>query len=314
MQIRSAREVDLLPAARIYQDAARALGERIRAFDPMASESARDRDLREAVRVLTDLCRRRDGAVVVAEIGNDLAGVGAVRVQDEHAHIAFLFVQPGFQERGLGRQILDRLSTFATNAGARTTTLIASRDPRAWQRYLRLGLRPGLPILSMRATKPLVPAAAPDTGWRVERLRPDSSAHLDLIDGMDLAVRGSRRRSDVESWVHSGDTGALLIDPASRAPIGYAIIAGEPDHIRIGPVVSMSTDHVPGVLAHALHLAGTRDGVTRHPWRIDLSSANQVAVGPLLEAGFVVTALQPWFASGKVGQWDRYVFRTEDEL
>lgn len=280
----------------------------------MASAAARERDLREAVRVLTDLSHRRDDAVIVAEVHGDLVGVGAVRVQDQHAHIAFLFVLPSFQGQGLGRRLLDRLATVAADAGAETMSLIASRDPRAWQRYLRLGLRPGPPILSMRATKPHFSSDEPDTGLTIEPIAPESSKHLDILDEMDLAIRGSRRRSDVETWLRSGDTGALLIDPKSRSPTGYVIIGQEPDHVRIGPVVARTVARFPDVLAHALHLAGTLDGATRHPWRIDLPSINQVVIAPLLEAGFIVTALQPWFASGEIGQWDRYIFRTEDEL
>lgn len=313
-RIRAATQDDLVPAAKVYQAAARSLNERFRAVDPMASATARERDLREAVRVLTDLSRRGDGAVVVAEAHSDLAGVGAIRVQDQHAHIAFLFVLPSFQGQGLGRQILERLATVASDAGAETMSLIASRDPRAWQRYLRLGLRPGPPILSMRATAPRVPVDAPGTGMTVEPLGPDSHAHLDAIDTMDLEIRGSRRRGDVESWLHGGDAGALLIDPGSRSPAGYVIIGREPDHIRIGPVVSRTGDCFPDVLAHALHIAGTLGGATRHPWRVDLPGTNQIAIAPLLEAGFIVTALQPWFATGEIGHWDRYIFRTEDEL
>ncbi|HEV2066042.1 MAG TPA: hypothetical protein VGR08_04340, partial [Thermomicrobiales bacterium] len=80
------------------------------------------------------------------------------------------------------------------------------------------------------------------------------------------------------------------------------------------------THHVPSagcfadVLAHALHLAGTLEGATRNPWRVDLPATNDIAIPPLLDAGFVVTALQPWFATGTIGRWDRYIFRTEDEL
>lgn len=312
--IRPATQDDLLPAAKVYQAAARSLHERIRAIDPVGSDFARKRDLDAAVRALTDLSGRHAGSVIVADVHGDLAGVSAVRVQDQHAHIAFLFVLPSFQEQGLGRQLLDRLARIAADAGAETISLIASRDPRAWQRYLRLGLRPGPPVLSMRATQPRFPTEMPDTGLTVSPLDPDSPAHLDIIDRLDLDVRGSRRRHEVESWLRSGDTGALLTDSDTGSTIGYVIIGHEPDHVRIGPVVSRTVDRFGDVLAHAIHLAGTREGTTRHSWRVDLPGANHVAIAPLLEAGFIVTALQPWFATGEIGRWDRYIFRTEDEL
>lgn len=312
--IRSARNDDLLPAAKIYQAAARALHERIRTIDPILTDVARKRDLEAAVRVLTDLSQRSDGGVIVAEVHGDLVGVGAIRIQDRHAHIAFLFVLPSFQDQGLGRRLLDRLVRIAADAGTGSISLIASRDPRAWQRYLRLGLRPGPPVLSLRAANPNAPADVPATGLSVEPLSPDSSAHLDLVDALDLDVRGSRRRYDLESWLRGGDTGALLIERDTGSTIGYVIIGRKPDHVRIGPVVSRSVDHFGDVLAYALHIAGGLPGATGHPWRVDLPATNHVAIVPLLDAGFIVTALLPWFATGEIGQWDRYIFRTEDEL
>lgn len=312
--IRPVTDDELVPAAQVYQAAARSLQDRIRTMDPLASQAARERDLQAAVHVLSALSHRRNGSVIVADVDGDLAGVGAIRIQERHAHVAFLFVLPGFQNQGLGRKLLDRLASVAADAGAGTISLIASRDPRAWQRYLRLGLRPGLPVLSLRAANPHISTDAPRTGLAMESLEPDVPGHLDRIDALDLEIRGSRRRRDVECWLRGGDSGALLVDHASGSPAGYAIIGHEPDHIRIGPVASRTTERFPDVMAHALHIAGMLDGATRHPWRVDLSAANHVAIAPLLEAGFVIKALQPWFANGEIGQWDRYIFRSEDEL
>lgn len=314
LEIRPATNGDIVPAAKVYQESSQSLHERIRTLDPVPSQGSRKRELEAAVRVLADLSHRREGAVIVAMVDGDLGGVGAIRIQDRHAHITFLFVLPEFQEQGVGRQLLDRLASIAADAGAGTMSLIASRDSRAWQRYLRLGLRPGPPVLSLRTTRPRFPANAPDTGLAVEPLSPDSPEHLDMVDTLDLDVRGSRRRYDVESWLRGGDTGAFLIDPGSRSPAGYVIIGQEPDHVRIGPVVSRTVDRFGDVLAHALHMAGRLDGATRHPWRLDLPAANHAAIAPLLDAGFIVTALQPWFATGEIGQWDHYIFRNEDVL
>jgi len=186
VRIRCSAPEDVAPAAGVYQAAARSLYERIRAYDPLANERSRQRDLRDAIRALTDLSDREDGAVVVADVRGVLAGVGAVRIQDRHAHIAFLFVLPEFQEQGVGRQLLDRLNAITTDAGAKTLSLIASRDPRAWQRYLCPGLRPVSSVLSLRAQRPRAPATALDTGLVVERLGPGMPGDLDLIDVLDL--------------------------------------------------------------------------------------------------------------------------------
>ncbi len=310
--VREAVPGDLVEAAQVYQSAAITLHEILRLRNPWSSADARAIDLREAIQALSDVFAAPPGRVIVVESGNELTGVAAVRIRGRHAHIAFLFVLPEWQGKGIGGQLLARLREIIDAAGASIVTLVASRDPRAWQRYLRFGLHPGPPVMSLRAPRPRFPDAVPVDGLESVAIQRDRVDVLEAVDRLDREIAGVSRLPEIVRWLEHGAEGAILRDRATARPCGYFLISTHADHGRIGPVVSRTVSRFPDVLNRALQMAGRqeRDLV----WRVDLPSPNQVAIGPLLDAGFSPHNLMAWFANGELGRCDRYIFRDEDQL
>ena len=310
--VREAVPADLVEAAQVYQSAAITLHEILRLRNPWSSADARAIDLREAVQALSDLSATPPGTVIVAETGNELTGVAAVRIRGRHAHIAFLFVLPEWQGKGVGGQLLARLREIIDAAGASVVTLVASRDPRAWQRYLRFGLHPGPPVMSLRASRLRFPDILPDDGLDPVPIQSDHVEVLEAVDRLDREIAGVSRLPDILRWLEHGAGGALLRDRVTARPCGYFIVSTHADHGRIGPVVSRTASRFADVLNRALQMAGQHQRTMI--WRVDLPSLNQVAIAPLLDAGFSPHNLMAWFASGEIGRWDRYIFRDEDQL
>lgn len=310
--IETANRDDIVDAASVYQAAAEALSDQLRARNPWTDRTARTEDLKQAIRVLSNLLATDARSVIVARSGGEVVGVAAVQIQPPHAHIAFFFVYPEAQNRGAGRQLLERLGEVIAESGATVTTLASSRDPKAWQRYLRFGLYPGPPQLPFRAVKPVFPSAprAPD-GVTV---RPFAPEDVDRVAALDRAVRGAERRGRIAQWLAEGSEGVLVSHAGTGQPVGYALITMHEGHGQIGPVVAESVEHFPFLLDLALHRAGTMPDSRRRPWRIDFSARNRLAIGPLLAAGFSAENLVSWFETDPAGQWDRYIFRDEDEL
>jgi ribosomal protein S18 acetylase RimI-like enzyme len=300
---------DISAAATVYQAAAEDLSDRLRAVNPWTSASARADDLNAAIDTLRALAAERPRSILVARDAGEIVGMAAVQIQRPHAHIAFLFVRPGFQDRGIGRALLDALRAVIDQAGATVVSLASSRDARAWQRYLRFGLRPGPPVMAFRAAQPAFPTSLPDHPALV--MRPLTADDLELVTALDVEVRGADRRAHLKRWI-ADDTGMLTLDRATGEPAGFAIVSVKPHYGQIGPVVSRCVENLPVMLDLGLSLAGRES--RQRQWRVDLSSRNQVAVDSLLRAGFTVDALITWFESGPVGLWDRYIFRDEDAL
>lgn len=310
--IEPARGEDIVAAAHVYQAAAEALSNGLRARNPWTSSAARAGDLQQAIRTLANLQASDDRAVIVARNRHEIVGMAAVLIRWPHAHIAFFFVHPDAQDKGVGRRLLERLREVIAESGATVTTLASSRDPKAWQRYMRFGLYPGPPVLHFRAVAPTFPAAAPD--HRDLAARPIASGDIETLAGLDRHVRGAERQDRIAQWLDDGNTGLIIAERATGTLVGYVMVSTHDDHGQIGPVVSTSREHFPFLLDLGLSTAGGIPNPDRRPWRVDFSARNHLAIAPLLAAGFSTENLVNWFESEPIGQWDRYIFRDEDEL
>lgn len=298
-------------AAVVYQTAALDLAERLRSEEPRVSPGALEADLRQATAALQHLYELNDRSVVVARDGARVVGMAAVQIQPPHAHIAFFFVHPAAQGKGIGRRLLERLKMVIAEKNGTVVTLAASRDPRSWQRYLQIGLQPGPPLLAWRASHPTFPLRMPEhTGLQIRSATIDDLA---AIAGLDRMVRGADRRSDLADWLRDGSNMSLY-DRVSGDIEGFGFVSTRHQHCQIGPVAARSLARFPMVLDLALHLAHLHPNPRRLPWRVDVSARNVASATPLLQAGFSVEAMPIWFESGPVGQWDRLVFRDEDVL
>lgn len=75
----------------------------------------------------------------VAEAAGEIAGMVAVHFEDGKAELEDFFVEPAFQQRGVGAALLDVLFAACREAGATVVGLDA--DPNAEVIYARLGFR-----------------------------------------------------------------------------------------------------------------------------------------------------------------------------
>lgn len=314
--VRAAVSDDLIDAARVYQAAARTLFERRQTErNPWHDEAAREIDLRAAGTTLARIAGEYPGAVQVAERHGEIVGVGAVVLRERHAHILFLFVAPEWQGKGIGRDVLMRLRTVIAEAGADVVTLTASEDRRAWSRYLTMGLSPGPPLVSMRALTPVLPDLPWTDGLEPLPITADHPEVMATVGDLDKLVKGVRRMADIERWLsEEGATGDLLLRRSDGKPVGFHFVSRDAQFGRIGPVAATSPEGMATVLRRALHSAKALDPGKELIWRADVPGQNRAALDILVEAGFHPWNLQPWFANGEIGLWDRYIVRDEDQL
>jgi GNAT superfamily N-acetyltransferase len=249
----------------------------------------------------------------VALSGGRVIGTASAAVRGRHAHIQSLFVELGHQGRGIGGQLLQALERAAREAGCAVLSVQASDDPRALARYFHLGLALHAPNVIWTAADLALPAPAFDNPFEQIPLRPDDDAVMNTIGDIDKAVRGVRRRADLDRWLNEGASGSLLVDRASGNPAGYFLIGAGVTEGRIGPVAAMDASGFAQVLDSALAAAAKRHSSGMR-WTVALPGENQSAAAPLLAAGFRPTFTMTFFASGPIGQFDRYAFHDPDFL
>ena len=84
--------------------------------------------------------RDRECAVIVARSGRTVVGFSIMQFYDEHAHLNLLAVNPGYQNLGIGRMLVEWLEESARTAGIFLVRLELRADNEgARSFYRRLG-------------------------------------------------------------------------------------------------------------------------------------------------------------------------------
>jgi GNAT superfamily N-acetyltransferase len=253
------------------------LGERL--HDPPSSAPEPERAL---VRI-NQLIDRDPGGAWVTERDGEPAGAALAIDRDGLWGLSLLVVDPEHQSAGIGRELLARSLEYA-GGGRRGAVILASPDARALRAYARAGF----------AAHPSFRAEGlPRGGERPGSVRDGDAGDIPMTDRVDLAVRGAPHGSDIAALLRA-DCRLLLIEDR-----GYVVVGG--GAVRI----LAATDDAAAVdLLHAALAAvpfGEKIGVE---W---ITSLQDWAIGPVLDAGLSLTNDGAVFVRGDVGPFRPYL-------
>lgn len=298
--MRPARREELPAAAYIKASGDAEMGRRVHPF-LAGDEPDLAAMVERTLSLLTTLHEENPDQVWVACVQGRVAGMAAAVIRGRHGHVIAYFVDPGQQQRGLGGPLFAALLTSCHQHGCDIFTLHSSDDPRAMTHYFRHGFRPTLPHLVWVA-EALSPPGEPPVHLRADPITDEAT--LRTAGDIDKAVRGVRRLDDLRRWATEG-TGLLMLDRLSGTPRGYSMLRNDHGAVRIGPLAANDAADVAPILDLALHQADARRATS---WRIALPADNTAAI-PVLQAwGFRPVWSIEAMATGKIGQFDRYVF------
>jgi GNAT superfamily N-acetyltransferase len=218
--------------------------------------------------------RDPDGAWVATH-GDTVVGMTEAIRRGSFWGLSMLFVDPGWQSKGVGRLLLEATRPYAQ--GAQVRMIMSSADPRAMRRYSREGLamHPAAEVEGV-VDRQRIPADLPG--------REGTPADLELVAAVDSALRGSRAE-DVE-FLLGGSARMDVIDTGGRR--GFVVGRG-----------------------HRLAMLGATDDETatlllwRHLAQIDgkasiwaLTAAQDWAIRVALDAGLAVRSSGAMFVDG----------------
>ena len=236
MELRRATAADLPVCAEIWRDALNDYMGRLN-LPEIPPQGASIRRLHEHL-FATDPER-----FVVAERGGRAVGFTSAVRRGELWFLSMLFVRPGEQGAGLGRELLARV---LPPHGVARATATDSAQPISNALYATYGIVPRVPLLNF-VGRP-VPGGRIDSlpqGVTVTRLDPAAASELDPID---LEILGFVHPADHAFLTVDGRTAFVYRDRAG-APVayGYTSEAG-----RVGPVAVRDESLLPAVLGHLL--------------------------------------------------------------
>lgn len=191
-----------------------------------------------------------------------------------HLELAFFFVDPDVQSKGMGRALLER--AFPLGLG-RHRAIVATQDPRALSLYLRFGVRFVTTLVDFVAAPRPVEVAS-DLAF--ERL--DGSAEsLALIGAVEEQLLGHRRDVDIAFVLEQRPA---WVARRGRTVAGFAF--GASDELT-GPIGALDPADIPALLAH-VETQAAAEGIPELYFSTPL--ANDAAVKHLLGRGYRIDA------------------------
>jgi GNAT superfamily N-acetyltransferase len=185
--------------------------------------------------------------------------------RDGLTFLAFLFVEPGLQARGIGRALLER----AMAGSKRTGVCIFSAQPVSAALYAKYGMVPRVPMYTLtgklKEAMPPLPA-----GLRVEPL------DVAGTEALDVEVTGFSRPQDHAAWEAWGRLRHGLFKGPALLGYGYVQSSG-----RLGPFVVREQENLLPFVGEL-----TRRVQAIEDWMINVPGPAEETFVELLRQGF----------------------------
>jgi ribosomal protein S18 acetylase RimI-like enzyme len=226
----------------------------------------------------------------VAEDGGTVVGMSQSFVREDYWMLSQLGTVPGRQGRGVGRELLRLALSYGDPDSP--GTIQCSRDPKAMALYTSFGFVLHPVVAAWGAMRPGA-VARPDD---VRRFEPHEVAEreLEVVSGIDRAVRGSARKVDIVAMLAQPGTRLLL-----HGDQAYAVAKDE----RIVTLGARQEESATLVLRAMLAEAPPGETIEIN-W---LTSVQQWAISEVVRAGIELQPYGPVMVRGMDGPPSPYI-------
>jgi GNAT superfamily N-acetyltransferase len=228
----------------------------------------------------------------VADDHGRIIAFGIVMRRGTEAFLSFLFVEPSWQGRRIGRGVLDACIRGCGEGVEHIATCAEANQPVSTGLYAKLGMAPRTPIYLLRGG--LRDGALPELPIGIER-RPVAA---EAVAAFDRELVGHERPQDHAFWARERQ-GALFLDgQGSVLGYGYAHASG-----RIGPVAAAEPAYLPAFIGYLVRITEVLEGR-----QLVVPGPAISALQPLLDAGLRIDGTPAVYcAQGPGPALDRYV-------
>jgi GNAT superfamily N-acetyltransferase len=231
----------------------------------------------------------------LAEDATDGALLGYARSVERGGlfELSELFVRPGSQSAGVGRQLLER--AFPLGRGD-VRVIIATTDVRALRRYYGAGTVARFPIATLSRAPEATPAKGQDRDLDATTA---TDADIPALQAIERVVLEFDRGEAELRWLLDNREGYLY--QRGGEPVGFAFIGTT----GVGPIAALDPADQPAILTHIERRAAA---LGRDELGFEVPMVNEVAMQHLLGRRFRIdTFLTILLSSREFGKFDRFI-------
>lgn len=238
----------------------------------------------------------------VAEDDGELVGAAFSWMCGDLWFLAELFVAPGMQGSGIGRELLQRSLRHAEQAGAKTRALITFTFNTVSQGlYLRHGLYPRLPLYMFSASRDALETSGREAGTTFTSAEA-SKADIATLAALDASALGVARERHHRFLLSEPTLKGFLFHESGDC-VGYGYVASSG---HIGPLLVTRRDRMAAVFRRAITIAAA-GGANRVSAFIPGNCEAALAVAA--DHGMRITFPMVLVSDREFGDWTRYLPR-----
>ena len=242
------------------------------------------------------------GSFVAENASGKIVGFSMSQIREEEWYLAFLFVLPAYQSKGVGQRLLAKAMKYGSDTQCKRHALATyAYNPQAIAVYSKLGMVPQRPILMMgrmvdgakvtrksKARTTLTPEVITDE----RRINP--------LTRLDRRARQLARPEEHFFWIND-PASSLIAFYDGKTLKGYSVVSTLG---LIGPVVASKPEDLASIMEASIEF-GIRSGQTRQALFVHGEQSEVIA--RLLAAGFKVMETNLLMATEKITDPSLYI-------
>lgn len=265
--------------------------------------TTRSKKLRQPPSLLVHMLKTDpEGSFVAHDRKGKLVGFAMSLIREDEWFLAFLFVDPTLQSKGLGQKLLDKAMRYGKKNGCKRWALVTfSYNPQAIAVYTKMGMPPQRPLLTMERKRA--------KGKSFKKLRVPikltmkkitDEKYINRLTSLDRRARQLARPEEHFFWLSDENYDTLIFHDGKKLA-GYAVVNSRG---MVAPVVASEPKYLVSLLAHAVEW-GVAQG---HKYQIMFVQGEQLEViRMLMKAGFHIDETTLFMASEQVSDPKLYI-------
>jgi ribosomal protein S18 acetylase RimI-like enzyme len=243
-----------------------------------------------------------EGSFVAVNKTGRLVGFSMALIREDEWFLAFLFVDPTLQSKGLGQKLLDKAMRYGKKNGCKRWALVTfAYNPQAIALYTKMGMPPQRPLLTMerkRAEGKSFKKLRAPIKLAVKKITDEK--YINRLTALDRRARQLARPEEHFFWLADENYSTLLFYDGKKLA-GYAVVSSRG---MVAPVVASEPKYLVSLLAHAVEW-----GVTQgHKHQIMFVQGEQLEViRMLMAAGFHIDEATLLMSSEQVSDPKLYI-------